>query len=52
MILKDFDLDNHLFGVQASELSKEKASEIRSKLKQEMLEIFYGRNYVRLPGDC
>ncbi len=44
MMLKQFDLDNYLFGVNASELSEESHREIRKRLSHEMLEIFYGRN--------
>jgi len=44
MILKDFDLDNYLFGMGASELTAKKAIRVRERLEYEMLEIFYGRN--------
>ena len=44
MMLKQFDLDNYLFGVNASDLSEEGRQEIRNRLSHEMLEIFYGRN--------
>lgn len=44
MMLKEFDLDNYLFGVDAKELSTETRNEIKSRLGHEMLEIFYGRN--------
>lgn len=44
MILKEFDLDNYLFGTGAGELEAREADVIRQRLKNEMLEIFYGRN--------
>ncbi|HET7650701.1 MAG TPA: adenosylmethionine decarboxylase [Gammaproteobacteria bacterium] len=44
MILKEFDLDNYLFGTGADELKPKEADKIRQRLKNEMLEIFYGRN--------
>ncbi|HET7395695.1 MAG TPA: adenosylmethionine decarboxylase [Gammaproteobacteria bacterium] len=44
MILKQFDLDNYLFGTGADELKPQEAELIRQRLKNEMLEIFYGRN--------
>jgi S-adenosylmethionine decarboxylase len=45
MILKDFVLDNYLFGIDQKDLSVEEDNEIRQRLKEEMLEIFYGKNY-------
>ncbi|MBI2790547.1 MAG: adenosylmethionine decarboxylase [Gammaproteobacteria bacterium] len=47
MLLKEFDLDNYLFGIKAKDLSIEEANTIRGQLKEEMLEIFYGRNLKR-----
>ncbi len=44
MILKEFDLDNYLFGVDAAKLKPAKQKKIRNQLQKEMLEIFYGRN--------
>ena len=44
MMLKEFDLDNYLFGITESELSAREIKEIKHQLKQEMTEIFYGRN--------
>ncbi len=44
MLLKDFDLDNYLFGTGVDELTEEEKVEIRDRLRREMLEIFYGRN--------
>ncbi|HID41535.1 MAG TPA: adenosylmethionine decarboxylase, partial [Pyrodictium sp.] len=44
MILKDFKLDNYLFGIDEADLTPEENREIRERLRCEMLEIFYGRN--------
>ncbi|MGI6394990.1 MAG: adenosylmethionine decarboxylase [bacterium] len=44
MILRDFDLNNYLFGVEESELNTYKKRKIVKRLKKEMNEIFYGRN--------
>ncbi|WP_018693908.1 adenosylmethionine decarboxylase [Algicola sagamiensis] len=44
MVLKDFELENYLFGVQLNDLSHEEQCDIAGKLHHEMQEIFYGRN--------
>ena len=44
MILKDFDLDNYLFGSGKDELKPVEARAIKHRLRREMAEIFYGRN--------
>ena len=44
MLLKDFDLNTYLFHVEADELEKTQRENIEKSLKQEMYEIFYGRN--------
>jgi S-adenosylmethionine decarboxylase len=44
MRLKELELDNYLFGVDASDLSEEEQERIALQLEQEVLEIFYGRN--------
>jgi S-adenosylmethionine decarboxylase len=44
MLLKDFELDNYLFGIGSKDLEKKERNQIVKKLKKEMLEIFYGRN--------
>lgn len=44
--LKDFDLNNYLFGKKKEDLTPEEQSEITQKLKMEMDEIFYGKNIV------
>jgi S-adenosylmethionine decarboxylase len=47
MIIKDFDLDNYLFGIEVDDLSRREEKAIRERLKREMYEIFYGRNLKR-----
>ncbi|MNF65612.1 S-adenosylmethionine decarboxylase proenzyme precursor [compost metagenome] len=47
MLLKDFDLDNYLFGDAASNLSAEQREQVEERVRHEMLEIFYGRNMPR-----
>ncbi|KKC47598.1 MULTISPECIES: adenosylmethionine decarboxylase [Paenibacillus] len=42
--LKQFDLNNYLFGYTKDKLSEEEQQEITEKLKGEMDEIFYGKN--------
>ncbi len=44
MMLREFDLDNYLFGVDARELAPREQRRIRQRLQREMTEIFYGRN--------
>lgn len=44
MMVKAFNLDNHVFGVNADELDPEIAQSIEDRLKREKLEIFYSRN--------
>ena len=48
MILKDFDLDNYLFGTAKKELSINDKRKIKQRLKKEMAEIFYGKNMPRM----
>jgi len=48
MMLKDFRLDNYLFGVDVRELSSQQQAQITQRLRREMLEIFYSQN---LSGD-
>jgi len=42
--LKDFDLNNYLFGYTKDKLNKEEIEHITAKLQTEMDEIFYGKN--------
>jgi len=44
MLLKDFDIDNYLFGAGSDEFEQEELDQIEERLKTEMLEIFYSRN--------
>lgn len=44
MLLKDFELDNYLFGEGAKGLSLEERQRVEEKVRKEMLEIFYSRN--------
>ncbi len=44
MRLKEFDIDNYLFGINAAELSKREHGRIEKRLRKEMQELFYGRN--------
>ncbi|HHM04555.1 MAG TPA: adenosylmethionine decarboxylase [Gammaproteobacteria bacterium] len=44
MILKEFELDNYLFGTGVDELAPRERTAIRQRLQREMAEIFYGEN--------
>jgi S-adenosylmethionine decarboxylase len=44
MMLKNFDLDDYLFGGNASDLAPQQQQEIADRVKKETLEIFYGKN--------
>jgi S-adenosylmethionine decarboxylase len=44
MRLKEFDLDNYLFGARADELPARDRNRIERRLRKEMQELFYGRN--------
>ena len=46
MMLKKFDLNNYLFNVTVEELEPEQRQSIEQHLKEEMAQIFYGRNSV------
>lgn len=48
MMLKEFKLDNYLFGQGEIGLSDQEKSKIRARLRHEMLEIFHGRNVPEL----
>jgi len=43
MILRQFKLDNYLFGSAASDLDKRERQTIKRKIKREMMEIYAGR---------
>lgn len=42
--LREFDLNNYLFGYQKNDLSSDEQNDIAKKLRYEMDEIYYGRN--------
>ncbi len=44
MLLKEFDLNDYLYGVSASDLPEAEIEKIHQSLKHEMSEIFYGKN--------
>ncbi len=48
LMLKDFKMDNYLFGVKESELVPADTRVVPQRLKHEMQEIFYGTNIVRM----
>ncbi len=47
MMLKEFDLDDYLFGIDKDDLDSREQLEIEERLHREMVEIFYGRNLSR-----
>ena len=49
MILREFDLNNYLFGVEESQLHTYKKRKIIRRLKKEINEIFYARNIPNIP---
>jgi S-adenosylmethionine decarboxylase len=50
MLLKEFNIDNYLFGSGVSAYSKEELGNITQRLWREMQEIFYSRNMNNGPG--
>ena len=44
MMLKQFDIDDYLFGIDKKELTPAQQRRIHTQVKREMLEMFYGRN--------
>jgi S-adenosylmethionine decarboxylase len=48
MLLKEFNLDNYLFGAARGNFNEKELKAIQWQLKREMLEIFYGRNLGQL----
>jgi S-adenosylmethionine decarboxylase len=44
MILKDFNLDNYLFGSLQGDYTEKSRENIRQRLRREMAEVFYGEN--------
>ena len=51
MMLKEFELDNYLFGMKETDLEPRVVKAIRKRLQREMLEIFYGQNISKMPSD-
>jgi len=47
MMLKQFDLNNYLFGVEKEDVPPREQQRIAASLKREMSEIFYGKNLRR-----
>jgi S-adenosylmethionine decarboxylase len=47
MVLKEFDLDTYLFGVDVDDVSPKEQRMISEKIRREMMEIYYGRNIGR-----
>jgi S-adenosylmethionine decarboxylase len=47
MILKDFELNNYLFGVDQQDMPPHEQAEIERRVRREMAEIFYGENLPR-----
>ncbi|NOX42540.1 MAG: adenosylmethionine decarboxylase [Gammaproteobacteria bacterium] len=45
MMLKEFGLNNYLFGIEEKDLKDKEKEKVRELLNKEMLEIFYGRNF-------
>lgn len=43
--LRDFDLNNYLFGYTKNQLTIDEQAEITERLNWEMDEIFYGKNF-------
>lgn len=48
MLLKEFDLDNYLFGTAKKELLPGEKKKIKQRLKKEMTEIFSGKNIPKV----
>ncbi|MDZ7791991.1 MAG: adenosylmethionine decarboxylase [Xanthomonadales bacterium] len=44
MRLKEFDLNNYLFGISPEDIEKRERARIDKRLRKEMQELFYGRN--------
>jgi S-adenosylmethionine decarboxylase len=48
MLLKEFELDNYLFGTGEQDLDVNEKRQIKRQLRAEMAEIFYGRNMRKM----
>lgn len=51
MLVKNFELNNYLFGVDAKDLEAKEEKHIKDSLRREMLEIFYGRNFTKIVAE-
>lgn len=49
MLLKEFELQDYLFGTGAEHLDSDELKTVRKRLRREMLEIFYGRRLKKGP---
>ncbi len=47
MMLKDFNLNNYLFGSNESDLDPQEKKTVTQRLQHEIVEIFYGNNVVK-----
>jgi S-adenosylmethionine decarboxylase len=47
MVLKDFDLNDYLFGLGKDDFSKKEQKAIERRIRREMVDLFYGRNLPR-----
>lgn len=47
MLVKDFRLDDYLFGLVTGDVSPNEQKRIADRLRREMVEMFYGRNMTR-----
>lgn len=47
MLLKEFDLDNYLFGTAKQDLKQKEKTRIKKQIKREMIEIYNGQNMPR-----
>ncbi len=52
MVVNEFRLDDYLFCIRSSQLSDKDQARIRRLVRREMMEIFYGRNLSREPGEA
>jgi S-adenosylmethionine decarboxylase len=46
MLLKNFDLESYLFGLGKGDYSTTELKAIEQRVRQEMEEIFYGKNML------
>jgi len=48
MMIKQFDLDNYLFHINAEDLAEDESRQIEQQLRREMMEIFYSENMYKI----